>query len=91
MADVHHQRQLEHRDIFPYRQCQLPNCSERTLIIQLRYWVETKGLSLEEIDEIFEGKKPDHVHLGPDTTIGRLEMAKGDKGADDSVIVLEAK
>jgi hypothetical protein len=46
---------------------------------------------LEEIDEIFEGKKPEHVLLGPDTTIGRLEMAKGDKGADDSVTVLEAK
>jgi hypothetical protein len=61
------------------------------LICQLRYWVETKGLSLEEIDEIFEGKKPEHVHLGPDTTIGRLDMAKGGKEADDSVTVLEAR
>lgn len=61
------------------------------LIHQLRYWVETKGLSLEEIDEIFEGKKPEHVHLGPDTTIGRMEMGKEGKEADDSVTVLEAK
>ena len=53
--------------------------------------METKGLSLEEIDEIFEGKKPEHVHLGPDTTIGRLEMGKEGKEADDSVTVQEAK
>jgi len=62
-----------------------------TFFLILRYWVETKGLSLEEIDEIFEGKKPDHVNLGPDTTIGRLEMAKGDKEASDSVTVLDAR
>ena len=48
-------------------------------------------MSLEEIDEIFEGKKPEHVRLGADTTIGRLEMAKGDKDVDDNVTVLEAK
>ena len=46
---------------------------------------------MEEIDQIFEGKKIEHVHLGPDTTIGRLEMAKGGKGADENVTILEAK
>ena len=91
MANVYHQCQLEYRDVLPHRQCQLPFRCERVLIRQLRYWVETKGLSLEEIDEIFEGKKPEHVHLGPDTTIGRLDMAKGGKGADESVTILEAK
>jgi hypothetical protein len=61
------------------------------LTVQLRYWVETKGLSLEEIDEIFEGKKPEHVHMGADTTIGRLEMDKSGKDSEHNVTVLEQK
>lgn len=75
----------------------------------MRFWVETKGVSrwnyeiaqqliiyqrsLEEIDEIFEGKKPDHVRLGNDTTLGRIEQdqEKGAKDVGDSVTVLETK
>lgn len=62
-----------------------------TFFLILRYWVETKGLSLEEIDEIFEGKKPEHVHMGADTTIGRLEMDKSGKDSEHNVTVLEQK
>lgn len=49
--------------------------------------------SLEEIDEIFEGKKPDHVHLGTDTTLGRIEkdQEKGGKDFEDNVTVMESK
>jgi len=62
-----------------------------TFFLILRYWVETKGLSLEEIVEIFEGKKPEHVHMGADTTIGRLEMDKSGKDSEHNVTVLEQK
>lgn len=63
----------------------------QTLTRQWRFWVETKGLSLEQIDELFEGKKTEHVHLGTDTTIGRIDAEKGDKNVDDGVTVLETK
>lgn len=48
-------------------------------------------MTLEEIDQLFEDKKPEHVHLGTDTTMGRLDIAKTDKEADNSVTVLERR
>lgn len=47
--------------------------------------------TLEQIDEIFEGKKHEHVHLGADTTLGRIDLEKSDKEADNSVTVLETR
>lgn len=54
------------------------------------FWVETKGKTLEEVDELFH-EKHEHVHLGADTTLGRLDIEKGDKEVDNSVTVLETR
>jgi hypothetical protein len=55
------------------------------------YWVETKGRSLEEIDEIFEGKKG--TQRDPLTHMRQADLLAGDgdkKRSAEAVNVLEA-
>lgn len=55
------------------------------LIRQLQYCAGTEGLPLAEIDDIFESKKPEHVHLGSNTAIGGLNMDQGLKEGNSCV------
>lgn len=53
--------------------------SQLTYLIQVVYWVETKGRTLEEIDAIFEGQKHSAV---PDVE----EVRKGEKTIDPETV-----
>ena len=72
-----------------------------TFILIAVYWVETKGLSLEEVDAIFEGKKhsdaPDlakvmagKVNVDVAAMGKQMEIERGEKESGTGVNVLEA-
>lgn len=59
-----------------------------TLVLIAVYWVETKGRTLEEIDELFEGKKHSDV---PDVELVRqgkatLDILGVEKGIEEAVV-----